>query len=84
MYDKDGSGTIELAEMVTVIGTLYDMEGINNQRYLYCIEINDAKAAGTSNRSRLKGFLSIRIPLAFFGAFTSTYYFVPVQFYVTY
>ena len=62
MYDKDGSGTIELAEMVTVIGTLYDMEGINNQRYLYCIEINDAKAAGTNNRSRLKGFLSIRIP----------------------
>ena len=32
MYDKDGSGTIELAEMVTVIGTLYDMEGIKITR----------------------------------------------------
>ena len=36
MYDKDGSGTIELAEMVTVIGTLYDMEG-SNQRPNVCI-----------------------------------------------
>lgn len=28
MYDKDASGTIELSEMVEVIGTLYDMEGV--------------------------------------------------------
>ena len=28
MYDKDASGTIELTEMMEVIGTLYDMEGV--------------------------------------------------------
>lgn len=28
MYDKDGSGTIELREMVEIVSTLYDMEGV--------------------------------------------------------
>ena len=28
MYDKDGSGTIELKEMVEIVSTLYDMEGV--------------------------------------------------------
>ena len=28
MYDKDGSGTIELPEMIEIIGTLYEMEGV--------------------------------------------------------
>ena len=27
MYDKDGNGSVDLAEMVEIIGTLYDMEG---------------------------------------------------------
>ena len=30
MYDKDDSGTIELAEMTDIIGTLYDMEGVTS------------------------------------------------------
>lgn len=30
MYDKDDSGTIELSEMTDIIGTLYDMEGVNS------------------------------------------------------
>ena len=29
MYDKDGSGTIELPEMIEIIGTLYEMEGVS-------------------------------------------------------
>ena len=28
MYDKDGSGSIELKEMVEIVSTLYDMEGV--------------------------------------------------------
>ena len=28
MYDKDGSGSIELPEMIEIIGTLYEMEGV--------------------------------------------------------
>lgn len=28
MYDKDGSGTIELSEMVEVLETVYVMEGV--------------------------------------------------------
>ena len=27
MYDKDGNGSVDLEEMVEIIGTLYDMEG---------------------------------------------------------
>ena len=30
MYDKDDSGSIELAEMTDIIGTLYDMEGVTS------------------------------------------------------
>ena len=29
MYDKDSSGSIELAEMIEIIGTLYEMEGVS-------------------------------------------------------
>ena len=29
MYDKDGNGTIDLPEMIEIIGTLYDMEGVS-------------------------------------------------------
>ena len=29
MYDKDNSGTIELSEMIEIIGTLYEMEGVS-------------------------------------------------------
>ena len=29
MYDKDNSGSIELAEMIEIIGTLYEMEGVS-------------------------------------------------------
>jgi hypothetical protein len=32
MYDKDGSGTIELPEMIEIIGTLYEMEGVSRVR----------------------------------------------------
>jgi len=32
MYDKDGSGSIELPEMIEIIGTLYEMEGISKVR----------------------------------------------------
>lgn len=32
MYDKDSSGTIDLAEMIEIIGTLYDMEGVSKVR----------------------------------------------------
>jgi hypothetical protein len=28
MYDKDGSGSIDLPEMIEIIGTLYEMEGV--------------------------------------------------------
>ena len=27
MYDKDGNGSVDLEEMIEIIGTLYDMEG---------------------------------------------------------
>lgn len=30
MYDKDGSGTIELSEMVEVLETVYIMEGVTS------------------------------------------------------
>ena len=29
MYDKDNSGSIELGEMIEIIGTLYEMEGVS-------------------------------------------------------
>ena len=32
MYDKDGSGSIDLAEMIEIIGTLYEMEGVSKVR----------------------------------------------------
>ena len=32
MYDKDGSGSIELKEMVEIVSTLYDMEGVGGVR----------------------------------------------------
>ena len=32
MYDKDGSGTTELPEMIEIIGTLYEMEGVSRVR----------------------------------------------------
>jgi hypothetical protein len=32
MYDKDGSGSIELPEMIEIIGTLYEMEGVSKVR----------------------------------------------------
>ena len=32
MYDKDGSGSIELPEMIEIIGTLYEMEGVPKVR----------------------------------------------------
>ena len=33
MYDKDGSGSIELPEMIEIIGTLYEMEGVPKVRH---------------------------------------------------
>ena len=36
MYDKDGSGSIELPEMIEIIGTLYEMEGVPKvNTYIY-------------------------------------------------
>ena len=32
MYDKDGSGSIDLPEMIEIIGTLYEMEGVSKVR----------------------------------------------------
>ena len=32
MYDKDNSGSIELPEMIEIIGTLYEMEGVSKVR----------------------------------------------------
>ncbi len=29
MYDKDGNGSIDLGEMIEIIGTLYEMEGVS-------------------------------------------------------
>ena len=37
MYDKDNSGTIELSEMIEIIGTLYEMEGVSK----VCLSISD-------------------------------------------
>ena len=31
MYDKDGSGSIDLPEMIEIIGTLYEMEGVKKE-----------------------------------------------------
>ena len=35
MYDKDGSGSIELPEMIEIIGTLYEMEGVPKVNILF-------------------------------------------------
>ena len=35
MYDKDGSGSIDLAEMIEIIGTLYEMEGVSKVGTIY-------------------------------------------------
>ena len=50
MYDKDGSGSIELPEMIEIIGTLYEMEGVPKvyifKVYFFrpmCIKIKDQK-----------------------------------------
>ena len=37
MYDKDGSGTIELPEMIEIIGTLYEMEGVSKVSRKPCL-----------------------------------------------
>ena len=34
MYDKDNSGSIELSEMIEIIGTLYEMEGVSKVSFL--------------------------------------------------
>ena len=34
MYDKDNSGSIELSEMIEIIGTLYEMEGVSKVCFL--------------------------------------------------
>jgi hypothetical protein len=39
MYDKDGSGTIELPEMIEIIGTLYEMEGVSRVRNFSLVNV---------------------------------------------
>ena len=48
MYDKDDSGTIELSEMTDIIGTLYDMEGVNS-------------SGGEGNISKIDNILRIQL-----------------------
>ena len=43
MYDKDNSGSIELAEMIEIIGTLYEMEGVSKVLLYIRIEIKWGK-----------------------------------------
>ena len=50
MYDKDGSGSIELKEMVEIVSTLYDMEGVggvspHRRGDSFAIEIVQVKAS---------------------------------------
>ena len=43
MYDKDNSGSIELAEMIEIIGTLYEMEGVSKVLLYIRIDIKWGK-----------------------------------------
>ena len=29
MYDKDGSGTVEIEEMIEIVGNLFELEGLS-------------------------------------------------------
>ena len=52
MYDKDNSGSIELAEMIEIIGTLYEMEGVskvNDFSPLIQIKIQKVEILDTMN-----------------------------------
>ena len=42
MYDKDGSGTIELPEMIEIIGTLYEMEGVTRVSNTALLKLSEA------------------------------------------
>ena len=37
-YDKDGSGSIEIDEMVEIVGNLFELEGLSKvcKRILFC------------------------------------------------
>jgi len=46
LYDKDGSGAIDLQEMVDALETLYDIEGVykfKNTPFEYIYEIKQCK-----------------------------------------
>ena len=32
MYDKDGSGSIEIEEMVEIVGNMFELEGLSKVR----------------------------------------------------
>ena len=35
MYDKDGSGTVEIEEMIEIVGNLFELEGISKVKVHY-------------------------------------------------
>ena len=35
MYDKDGSGTVEIEEMIEIVGNLFELEGISKVKIHY-------------------------------------------------
>ena len=34
MYDKDGSGSIEIEEMVEIVGNMFELEGLSKVRII--------------------------------------------------
>jgi hypothetical protein len=60
MYDKDGSGSIELPEMIEIIGTLYEMEGVSKVRLSVRVQKDIQKILSLNNRcTNLKSFFFI-------------------------
>ena len=69
MYDKDGSGSIELPEMIEIIGTLYEMEGVPKVRN----RVHSSSKKAHRSKSIFIGFRiqQVSVPIRFSANLTS-------------